>query len=123
MTTKEKLMMQVNSEFIRNLIKQRNAGTEDCITSSELAREIGIPVADMHDILIENKVLCRKHRELKLTLKYQERGYEKYRSCFRYKKTGELKEIVYPVWTKKGQEMIKEMILDQGKRHKDTTTN
>ena len=43
MTTKEKLMMQVNSEFIRNLIKQRNAGTEDCITSSELAREIGIP--------------------------------------------------------------------------------
>ena len=117
MTTKEKMTMQVNSEFVCNMMKQRNAGTQDCITSTELAREIGIPVTDMHDILIEMKVLCR------LTLKYQERGYEKYRSCFRYKKTGELKEIVYPVWTKKGQEMIKEMILDQGKRHKDTTTN
>ena len=122
MTTKEKMTMQVNSEFVCNMMKQRNAGTQDCITSTELAREIGIPVTDMHDILIEMKVLCRKYRELKLTLKYQERGYEKYRSCFRYKKTGELKEIVYPVWTKKGQEMIKEMIF-KGKRHKDTTTN
>ena len=122
MTTKEKMTMQVNSEFVCNMMKQRNAGTQDCITSTELAREIGIPVTDMHDILIENKVLSRKHRELRLTLKYQERGYEKYRSCFRYKKTGELKEIVYPVWTKKGQEMIKEMIF-KGKRHKDTTTN
>ena len=122
MTTKEKMTMQVNSEFVCNMMKQRNAGTQDCITSTELAREIGIPVTDMHDILIEMKVLCRKHRELKLPLKYQERGYEKYRSCFRYKKTGELKEIVYPVWTKKGQEMIKEMIF-KGKRHKDTTTN
>ena len=116
MTTKEKMTMQVNSEFVCNMMKQRNAGTQDCITSTELAREIGIPVTDMHDILIENKVLCRKHRELRLTLKYQERGYEKYRSCFRYKKTGELKEIVYPVWTEKGQRMIKEMFFDKGKR-------
>ena len=110
MTTKEKMKMQMNSEFVRNMMKQRNAGTEDCMTSTELAREIGMPVTDMHDILIEKKVLCRKHRELRLTLKYQERGYEKYRSCFRYKKTGELKEIVYPVWTEKGQRMIKEKV-------------
>jgi phage antirepressor YoqD-like protein len=117
MTTKEKLMMQVNSEFIRNLIKQRNAGTEDCITSSELAREIGIPVADMHDILIEKKVLCRRHRELRPTLSYQERGYEKYRSTFRYKKTGELLEIVYPVWTDKGQRMIKEKMNERNSKN------
>ena len=77
MTTKEKLMMQVNSEFIRNLIKQRNAGTEDCITSSELAREIGIPVA----------------------------------------KTGELLEIVYPVWTDKGQRMIKEKMNERNSKN------
>ena len=51
MTTKEKMTMQVNSEFVCNMMKQRNAGTQDCITSTELAREIGIPVTDMHDIL------------------------------------------------------------------------
>ena len=116
MTTKEKMTMQVNSEFVCNMMKQRNAGTEDCMTSSELTREIGIPVADMHDILIEKKVLCRRHRELRPTLNYQERGYEKYRSTFRYKKTGELIEIVYPVWTEKGQRMIKEKIKEKNSK-------
>jgi phage antirepressor YoqD-like protein len=117
MTTKEKMTMQVNSEFVCNMMKQRNAGTEDCMTSSELAREIGIPVADMHDILIEKKVLCRRHRELRPTLNYQERGYEKYRSTFRYKKTGELLEIVYPVWTDKGQRMIKEKMNERNSKN------
>ena len=28
MTTKEKMTMQVNSEFVCNMMKQRNAGTE-----------------------------------------------------------------------------------------------
>ena len=32
MTTKEKMTMQVNSEFVCNMMKQRNAGTEDCMT-------------------------------------------------------------------------------------------
>ena len=52
-------------------------------------------------VCLQHDEACRKHRELRLTLKYQERGYEKYRSCFRYKQTGELIEIVYPVWTEK----------------------
>jgi hypothetical protein len=65
MTTKEK-MMQVSSEYICNMVKERNAGTEDCMTSSELARVIGIPVSEMHEILIKKSVLCRKHRKLRL---------------------------------------------------------
>lgn len=114
MTTKEKMVLQVNSEFVCNMMKQRNAGTEDCITSSELARDIGIPVTDLHQYLIDRKVLCRRNHELQLTLKYQERGLTKKRSCFRYKKTGELTEIVYPVWTEKGQKMIKDMLKGKG---------
>jgi len=114
MTTKEKMMLQVNSEFVCNMMKQRNAGTEDCITSSELARDIGIPVTDLHRFLMDRKVLCRRNHELQLTLKYQERGLTKKRSCFRYKRTGELVEIVYPVWTEKGKKMIKDMLKGKG---------
>ena len=110
MNTKEKKMMQMNSEFVCNMLKQRNAGTQDCITSTDLAREIGIRVTDLNQFLIDREVLCRKHRELQLSLKYQGLGLAKRRSCFRYKKTGELKEIVYPVWTEKGQRLIKEMV-------------
>ena len=117
MTTKEKMTLQVNSEFVCDMIKKRNAGTEDCITSSELSQEIGIPVTDLHRFLMDQQVLCRRGGELRLTLKYQERGYEKYRSTFRYNKAGILKEIVYPVWTDKGQRMIKEMAL--GKQQKN----
>ena len=106
----EKMKMQETQEFVCKMLMQRNADTKDCITSSELAQEIGIPVFDLHQFLIDQNVLCRKRGELKLTLKYQERGYEKYRSTFKYNRTGILKEIVYPVWTEKGQKMIMGML-------------
>jgi len=109
MNAKEKMKMQATQEFVCNMLKQRNAGTDDCITSSELAREIGIPVTDLHRFLTDKMVICRKGGELRLTPKYQERGFEKYRSTFRYNKAGILKEIVYPVWTVKGQKLITEM--------------
>ena len=117
MNANEKMKMQATQEFVCNMLKQRNAGTEDCITSSELSQEIGIPMTDLHRFLMDQQVLCRRGGELRLTLKYQERGYEKYRSTFRYNKAGILKEIVYPVWTDKGQRMIKEMAL--GKQQKN----
>ena len=110
MNAKEKMKMQATQEFVCNMLKQRNAGTEDCITSTELAQEIGIPVSDLHRFLIDKKVLCRRGGELRLTLKYQERGFEKYRSTFRYNKAGILKEIIYPVWTTKGQIFIMDML-------------
>ena len=110
MNAKEKMKMQTTQEFVCNMLKQRNAGTDDCITSSELAQEIGIPVTDLHQFLKDKQVLCRREGGLRLTLKYQEQGYEKYRSTFRYNKAGILKEIVYPVWTVKGQRLITEML-------------
>ena len=112
MTTKEKMMMQPTSEYIRKLLRQRNAGTEDCILSSELASEFGISAPDLHRYLIDIGFLYRERstRELKLTKKYDGRGFAKYRSHFEYTKIGELKEIVYPVWTQKGQDYIKKKI-------------
>lgn len=112
MTTKEKMMMQPTSEYIRKLLRQRNAGTEDCILSSELASEFGISAPDLHRYLIDTGFLYRERptRELKLSKEYEGRGYAKYRSHFEYTKIGELKEIVYPVWTQKGQDYIKKKI-------------
>ena len=42
MTTEEKRMMQPTQEYIRRLQHKRNAGTENCMLSSDLAREMGI---------------------------------------------------------------------------------
>ena len=50
MTTEEKQMMQPTQEYIRKLQRKRNAGTEDCMLSTDLARDMGITAPDLHPI-------------------------------------------------------------------------
>ena len=123
MTTEEKRMMQPAQEHIRKLQHKRNAGTENCMLSSDLAREIGITTLDLHHYLIDVGFLFRERStyELKLCKHYAELGYVKTRSHFRYNSKGDLVETRFPVWTKKGQEYIKNLI--KGKGHKDRETN
>ena len=103
MTTEEKMMMQPTQEYIRKLQKKRNAGTEDCMLSSELAREIGITAQDLHHYLIDVGFLFRERLtyELKLCNDYAGLGYAKTRSHFRYNSKGDLVETRFPVWTPK----------------------
>lgn len=123
MTTEEKEMMQPAQEYIRKLQKKRNAGTENCMLSTDLAREMGITALDLHHYLIDVGFLFREQTtyELKLCKEYAELGYAKTRSHFRYNSKGDLIEKRFPVWTLKGQKFIKKMI--QGKRLKDIETN
>ena len=123
MTTEEKMMMQPTQEFIRKLQKKRNAGNEDCMLSSELAREIGITAQDLHHYLIDVGFLFRERStyELRLSKDYAGLGYAKTRSHFRYNSKGDLVETRFLVWTQKGQEYIKNLI--QGKEYKDKETN
>ena len=123
MTTEEKRMMQPTQEYIRRLQHKRNAGTENCMLSSDLAREMGITALDLHHYLIDVGFLFRERStyELKLCKRYAGLGYAKTRSHFRYNSKGDLIETRFPVWTKKGQEFIKNLI--QGNRHKEKARN
>ena len=116
-------MMQPAQEYIRKLQKKRNAGTENCMLSSELAREMGITALDLHHFLIDVGFLFRERTtyELKLSKDYAGLGYAKTRSHFRYNSKGDLIETRFPVWTKKGQEFIKNLIT--GNRHKEKARN
>ena len=118
MTQEERLMMQPTQEYIRKLQQKRNAGTEDCMLSTDLARELGTNALDLHHFLIDVGFLVRERStyELKLSKDYAGLGYAKTRSHFRYNSKGDLTETRFPVWTEKGQEFISEMIL--GKRRK-----
>ena len=90
MTTEEKRMMQPTQEYIRRLQHKRNAGTENCMLSSDLAREMGITALDLHHYLIDVGFLYRERNtyELKLCKRYAGLGYAKTRSHFRYKGQG-----------------------------------
>jgi phage antirepressor YoqD-like protein len=119
MTRDEMQMMQPAQEYIRKLQKKRNAGTENCMLSSELAREMGITALDLHHFLIDVGFLFRERTtyELKLSKDYAGLGYAKNRSHFRYDKRGDLVETRFPVWTEKGQEYIKEMIKGKDRKN------
>ena len=112
MTTEEKRMMQPAQEYIRKLQHKRNAGTENCMLSSDLGRDMGITALDLHHYLIDVGFLFRERStyELKLCKEYAGLGYAKTRSHFRYNSKGDLVETRFPVWTKKGQEFIKNLI-------------
>ena len=114
MTQEERLMMQPTQEYIRKLQQKRNAGTEDCMLSTDLARELGINAPDLHHFLIDVGFLFRERstRELKLCKPFAGLGYAKTRSHFRYNRRGDLVEKHFPVWTVKGQEFIKKLIID-----------
>ena len=119
MTQEEIKMMQPAQEYIRKLQQKRNAGTEDCMLSSYLARELGISALDLHHYLIDVGFLFRERKtyELKLSKDYAGLGYAKTRSHFRYNKKGDLIETRFPVWTKKGQKYIKNFINGKNKKN------
>lgn len=113
-------MMQPTAEYIRKLQHERNAGTEDCKLSTDLARELGLTAPDLHHYLIDVGFLFRERStyELKLSKDYTGLGYAKTRSHFRYNKKGDLVETRFPVWTVKGQEYIKKLIIGNSDKEK-----
>lgn len=125
MTTEEKRMMQPTQEYIRRLQHKRNAGTENCMLSSDLAREMGITALDLHHYLIDVGFLYRERNtyELKLCKRYAGLGYAKTRSHFRYNSRGDLVETRFPVWTEKGLEFIRKLIKGQGTTNDTNLTN
>jgi len=120
MTREELQMMQPAQDYIRKLQQKRNAGTENCMLSSDLAREMGITALDLHHYLIDVGFLVRERStyELKLSKDYTGLGYAKTRSHFRYNKKGDLVETRFPVWTVKGQEYIKKLIIGNSDKEK-----
>jgi len=71
----------------------------------------------MHHFLIDAGVMRRERttHELKLCRPFAGLGLVKTRSHFRYNQKGDLTEVRFPVWTRKGQEFISGMILGKGR--------
>ena len=112
MNSKERTELQPTNEVIAKLLKQRNKGTEDCVTISFLARQIGFTGMELNNHLVDMDILKRKRKEkmLELMPQYQNQGLCKYRSRFGYNSMGQLFEIVYPVWTRKGVRFLAEKL-------------
>lgn len=107
MKTKEKVLLQSSQELISNMMKERNAGTEDCITTTDLARDIGIPREYLAEYLVKQNLLCKVRFHKQASRKAIDSGCAMSRYRFEYDSKGRLKEIAYPVWTPEGVDYIK----------------
>ena len=107
MKTKEKLLLQSSQALICSMMKERNAGTEDCISTTDLARDIGIPREYIADFLVSIGWLRKVAHRKKATKMASEQGYAMTRVRFEYNSNGRLTEIPFPVWTPRGVEQIK----------------
>ncbi len=105
--TKDKMLLRSSQELICSMMQERNAGTEDCITTTDLAREIGIPREYLADYLLSIGLLRKVAVRKKVAKKATELGYATCRYRFEYDCKGRLKEIEYPVWTPDGVDFIK----------------
>ena len=71
MTQEERQMMQPMEEYIRKLQQKRNAGTEDCMLSSDLARELGTNALDLHHFLVDVGFLFRSRKTCEKLINYK----------------------------------------------------
>ena len=110
MTDLEVKALKPSEDIIARLLEKRNAGTEDCTLTSDIAHQIGMRAPDLNSFLIDQEIMERRDHRLQLTEKYANKGYTKYRSQFKYNSKGELKEVIYPVWTPKGVEFLWEVL-------------
>lgn len=110
MTELEMRVLAPSEHIIADMLEKRNKGTEDCVLTSDIAHEIGMNAPDFNSFLIDQKILERRNHRLQLTEKYADKGYTMFRSQFKYSCRGELKEIVYPVWTPKGVEFLRKIM-------------
>ena len=106
MTDLEIKALKPSEDIIAKLLEKRNAGTEDCTLTSDIAKQMDMSAPDLNSFLIDQKIMERREHRLQLTEKYAKKGYTKFRSQFKYNSRGELKEVVYPVWTPKGVEFL-----------------
>ena len=107
MKTKEKVLLQSSQELICSMMKERNAGTEDCITTTDLARDIGIPREYLAEYLVSQNLLRKVRFHKQASPKAIELGYALIKVRFEYSSTGHLIEIPFPVWTPEGVDHIK----------------
>ncbi len=90
-----------------------NSTTDDCLTVKQLAKEIGIEANDLNIFLRDMGIQVWKRGQYQLTPQYEKLGLAKVRLFIYYSKDGKEKRRTYLVWTQKGAEFIRKLIIEK----------
>ena len=108
----EESTLRVSDDIRRRNIARQNAASDNCLTTSELAREAGLTVRQLYRQLVAAGVVYREEGRYRATAEYEDMGVTRER-CFHYfTLEGEKRERRYIVWTAAGANLVRSLLLD-----------
>ena len=105
-------IIQRANGIMQRTIARRNLPADDCLTTTDIARGLGMDVKELNHLLVDKGIIRWTGGRFRMTPQYAELGYDESRLfCYRSKE-GEAKERTYLVWTPRGKTFI-EGIVDR----------
>ncbi|MBR3067246.1 MAG: phage antirepressor KilAC domain-containing protein [Prevotella sp.] len=109
--TEGEIIQRANG-IMQRTIARRNLPADDCLTTTDIARGLGMDVKELNHLLVDKGIIRWTGGRFRMMPQYSELGYDESRLfCYRSKE-GEAKERTYLVWTPRGKTFI-EGIVDR----------
>lgn len=102
-------IIQKANGIMQRTISRRNQPADDCLTSTDVAKGLGIEVKDLNHYLVDKGVIRWTGGRYCMTPAYAEQGYDENRLFCYHGINGEAKQRSYLVWTPAGKAMIENM--------------
>ena len=77
-----------------------------CYTTTQIAKELGMTVHDLTQLLLDRRVMYRQSGQYLLYADYARKGYARSRTHSHYDSEGMMRTRSYLVWTERGRRMI-----------------
>ena len=80
-----------------------------CYTTTQIAKEMGMTVHDLTQLLLDRRVMYRQSGQYLLYADYARKGYARSRTHSHYDSEGLMRTRSYLVWTERGRKMLHRM--------------
>ena len=109
LVTDDDVMMEAE-RIVGHTLQRENLGDVDCLTVTEIAKELDMEARDLNSFLRDMGIQKWKQGQYRLTPPYEGLGLTHDRLFIYYSKDGKKKRQTYLVWTPKGLEFIRKLI-------------
>ena len=99
-------------QMIAEELKELNRYSKYCYTAAEIAKSYRMKGNDLTSFLKDRKIIKKVNGDYMPTARYQNQGLTAYRYSLKYNQHGDRKIKMTLVWTEKGKQFLKELIMN-----------
>lgn len=103
-------VLHLAANIMQRTIARYNQPADDCMTTTDIARTLGLTTKELNNLLVKKGVQFRSGGRYQLLGQYERLGYTQDRTFHYYGLDGEKKERKYLVWTKHGRDFIEKKV-------------